>query len=226
MNMRSEGGGLFALNPDSEATMKILGGRFPVLVVDDVFSRPEPLRASALDLTYSEADTAYPGRIARPDANDPSLDLFLRKVLELVNEQYLPRVPPIGVDGKPLARFRSIDADFAITDLHPDQLQPTQRMPHTDPVAMFGLVYLNPQPRGGTLFFERVSTHVQEEPSSGYFSVGNPEFNLVGRIDGLFNRLAIYPGFVLHSGEIEGEWIRTDERFAAPRLTLRLAFLP
>jgi hypothetical protein len=226
MDTRIATGGAFALNPGSRATMHVLGGRIPILLVDRVFDEPEQLRTTALQLSYAEPGTAYPGRIAELDQNDQSLQLFLGKVLQLVNEQYLPRVPPISADGKPIARFRSIHADFAITDLHPDQLQPTQRKPHIDPVAIFGLVYLNPQPRGGTLFFDRVSTDGGEEPSGGYFTVGDAEFRPLGRIDGLFNRLAVYPGFVLHSGEIAGEWIKSDERFVTPRLTLRLAFLP
>ena len=49
-------------------------------------------------------------------------------------------------------------------------------------------------------------------------------FELCGRIAPVFNRLAIYPGFVLHSGEIAGDWIRSDERFSNPRLTQRLIF--
>jgi hypothetical protein len=48
----------------------------------------------------------------------------------------------------------------------------------------------------------------------------------MGRIEAAFNRLAIYPGFVPHSGEIVGEWIKTDERFTNPRLTQRLVFMP
>ena len=226
MDTRIGTGGAFALNPGSKATMQLLGGRIPILLVDGVFNEPEQLRAVALDLSYSEPGTAYPGRIAELEPNDRSLQLFLGKVLQLVNEEYLPRVPPISADGQPIKRFRNIHADFAITDLHPDELHPTQRKPHIDPVAMFGLVYLNPQPRGGTLFFDRATTDGGEEPSDGYFSVGDAEFRPIGRIEGVFNRLAIYPGFILHSGEIAGEWIRSDERFVAPRLTLRLAFLP
>jgi Family of unknown function (DUF6445) len=226
MEKHTPSDGLFALNPRAQATMEVLGGQLPVLLVDDVFSDPAQLRARALELPYAEPGTAYPGKLAQPDLDDHSLQFFLGRVLALANEQYLPRVPPIAADGQQIVRFQSIHADFAITDRHPDQLEPTQRKPHTDPVPIFGLVYLNPEPRGGTLFFNPVSSASGEPSVGGYYSGADAAFRLVGRIDGSFNRLAIYPGFVPHSGEIEGDWIRTDERFNYPRLTLRLAFLP
>lgn len=216
----------FALNPGSRATMQRLGGKVPVLLIDDVFAAPTALRALALALPYGEPNTVYPGKIAETDGDDPSLQFFLGKILELVNEQYLPRVPPLFVDGQPIARFKRIHADFAVTDRHPDDLEATQRKPHIDPVAIFGLVYLNPEPKGGTLFFEEAGIGVSERSSEGYCTGADLGFSLVGRIEGIFNRLAIYPGFILHSGEIEGAWIRSDERFRSPRLTLRLAFIP
>lgn len=219
-------GSVFALNSAARPALQILGGRVPVLLVDNVFSQPERLRSWALDLAYENPATAYPGRIAPLDRSDQSLDVFLRTVLRLANERYLTRVPPILANGEPISAFRSVHADFAITDLHPDQLEPTQRKPHTDPVSVFGLVYLNLRPRGGTLFFDRPGAVLPEREQDGYCSASDAEFRLIGRIEGQFNRLAIYPGFVLHSGEIEGDWIRSDERLQSPRLTLRLAFLP
>jgi imidazolonepropionase-like amidohydrolase len=50
------------------------------------------------------------------------------------------------------------------------------------------------------------------------------QLGLAGHIEGRFNRLAIYPGFVLHSGEIDGDWIEKEDRLAAPRLTQRIKF--
>ena len=58
----------------------------------------------------------------------------------------------------------------------------------------------------------------------GYPTATYPGLELAGRIEGRFNRLAIYPGFILHTGEIAGEWIEGDERFDVPRLTQRMMF--
>lgn len=55
---------------------------------------------------------------------------------------------------------------------------------------------------------------------------GIPGFALIGGIEGRFNRLAVYPGFVPYTGQIEGEWIKGDARFREPRLTQRFVFFP
>jgi hypothetical protein len=216
---------LFALNPAARPSLQLVGGRIPVLVVDDLFEEPEALRSSALALSYRPPGYPYPGKIAEAPREDPSLQFFLRAAMGLVNGEYLPRVPPITANDQHIAAFGQVHTDFAITDLHPDELSETQQKPHTDPVPIFGLVYLNAEERGGTLFFDsppRPATNQRR----GYCTLDDAEFHLVGKIEGLFNRLAIYPGFVPHSGEIEGGWISSDERFKSPRLTQRLAFFP
>ncbi|PSJ38458.1 hypothetical protein C7I55_18665 [Sphingomonas deserti] len=147
-----------------------------------------------------------------------------RRVLELVDAEFLSRVP-IRQDRQRIAEFRQVHSDFAIVDVHPDQLEPVQRLPHTDPVAVFGLVDLNRDVRGGTLFFEQVAESADGTRHAGYFTGDSPDYQLRGRIAAQFNTLVIYPGFIPHSAEIEGEWIRGEARFASPRLTQRFAFV-
>jgi hypothetical protein len=217
--------GLYRLNPAARPEMLLLGDRLPVLIVDDLFVDAHAVRESALQLQFRAPPYPYPGRLGEPDNQEPSLKAFLASVLDLVNREYLPRIPTIRENGQPITRFRRIQADFAVTDVHPDELAPVQRAPHIDPVPIFGLVYLNQTDRGGTLFFEH-SGAPAAAARAGYFSVGDAVFSLVGKIEGRFNRLAIYPGFVPHTGEITGDWITTDERFKDPRLTQRLVFFP
>ena len=217
---------LFALNPNPKGFLRMLGGRLPVLIVDEVFEDPEGLRSAALALPYKPAGHYYPGKVAVPPGEDGSLSQFLDRVLSLVNHEYLPRIPPIAYNQQPITAFCQIETDFAITDFHPDELSGDQRRPHKDPVPIFGLVYLNPEERGGTLFFDDPAPGTAEAPRSGYCSSEDPEFGFIGKIEGSFNRLAIYPGFVRHSGEIAGNWIRGGDRFAEPRLTQRLIFTP
>ncbi len=147
---------------------------------------------------------------------------FLQTLVGLVTREYLPRLLSLP-DGKRLARVRGVDTDFAIVDMHPSELDPIQSAPHTDAVPVFGLVYLNEEPRGGTLFFKR-RTEGAAVPIRAAYPKADEHLDVCGHIEGRFNRLAIYPGFVLHSGEIQGEWIEGDERFASPRLTQRIAF--
>lgn len=217
---------LFALNRGARPTLTLIGGRLPVLIVDEVFADPQAIRAAALALPYEPPGYPYPGRIATPPSEDGSLEAFLRTVLALVNNEYLPKIPPIAANGVRITRFGRVEADFAITDVHPDELAETQRKPHTDPVPIFGLVYLNPKERGGTLFFDPPKTATNEQERRGYISTDDAAYPFVGKIEGRFNRLAIYPGFILHTGEIAGDWIRSDERRMSPRLTQRLVFFP
>ena len=68
-----------------------------------------------------------------------------------MNGRYLPQIPR----ERAIGTLTQLHSDFAIVDVHPDQLAAKQRIPHVDPVPIFGLIYLNREDRGGTLFFKR-----------------------------------------------------------------------
>jgi hypothetical protein len=215
---------LFRLSPERSVNIEMIGGAFPVVIVDGFYERPEEIRAAALTLPYRDpTHLRYPGRLAPIPAN-PSLRTAVDIVTHLANAEFLSRAP-IRQRGEPITSLRVVETDFAIVDKHPDDLEPRQRRPHIDLVPVFGLVYLNHEDRGGTLFFQIVRD-VKGEAGPGYFTEGDEYFRLVGKIEAKFNRLAIYPGFVYHSGEIVGDWIKGDERFSNPRLTQRFLLRP
>ena len=189
-----------------------------MLLVDNLYARPDEIREQALQLTFGPPPDPYPGRIAASAEADGSLDAFLRWAMDLANRDYLPRLD------RRIEPLTQVHSDFAIVDFHPDELADHQRVPHVDPVPIFGLVYLNREERGGTLFFRRTTDEHAPKPSPGYLTQSRDGFELAGRIEPAFNRLAIYPGFVPHSGEIAGDWIGSNERFTHPRLTQRLLF--
>lgn len=216
---------LFAMSPHATLTLDILPGGVPTLLIDNFYERPDDIRQAALNLQFETPDYPYPGKLAVLRQPVPSLGPAIRHVLGIVNNQYLPKVP-LAADGSRIAAFRSVYTDFALIDVHPSELSAAQRIPHTDPVPIFGLVYLNRAERGGTLFFQQKADVPENPEGEGYVTNSSREFELCGRIEGRFNRLAIYPGFVPHSGEIAGDWILGDERFTAPRLTQRLVFMP
>jgi hypothetical protein len=213
---------LFATARAPQVQMDRLGGEIPTLAIDNIYLDPLAIRRAVLALDFSPGTAHYPGRVARFPPGDPSLVAFLRKVVALIDRHYLPLLPTLP-DGRRAERIKGLDTDFAITDTHPDQLSPAQRRPHIDAVPIFGLIYLNEEDRGGTLFFKPRQA-ASQAPHAGYQSGADADVELCGKIEGRFNRLAIYPGFVLHSGEIKGDWIRTEDRFTAPRLTQRLMF--
>lgn len=214
---------LFATRPDARVELDRLGGEVPIITVDGIFADPHALRETALALNYGPGTAYYPGRIARYPDGDSSLTNFLRKVVALVERDYLPVLPPLR-NGRKLTRVRGLDTDFAITELRPDELNSSQRRPHVDPVMVFGLVYLNEEQRGGTMFYKTISRTDSADPKEGYPTASYPGLELAGRIEGRFNRLAVYPGTILHTGEIQGDWIEGDERFRSPRLTQRIMF--
>jgi hypothetical protein len=213
---------LFATGSGAQISLGHIDGQVPFLTVDGIFADPSAVRSAALALPYSPAPAHYPGRLARFPADDPSLTAFLQKVCALVTSEYLPRLPPLPGGARP--SLRGADSDFAITDIHPSELRAQQREPHLDAVPVFGLVYLNEEPRGGTLFFKPRPGSAERGTHAGYPSRVHDRYEVCGHIEGLYNRLAIYPGFVLHSGEIEGEWIGSETRFSSPRLTQRIMF--
>jgi len=213
---------LFATVAEAKLSGGHIDGRIPYLAIDGIFADPSAVRAAALELPYSLGTAHYPGRVARFPAGDLSLTRFLRQIVGIVTREYLPRLPPAR-NGKSLSRVRGLDTDFAITDKHPSELSPNQRAPHIDAVPVFGLVYLNDPPRGGTLFFRPHGHAAGADVRSGY-PRSDEQLEVCGHIEGRFNRLAIYHGFVLHSGEIEGDWIENDDRFGYPRLTQRIMF--
>jgi hypothetical protein len=215
---------LFATAAGAQISGGYIDSRIPYLTVDGIFAEPSAVRAAALALPFSGGTAYYPGRVARYPPGDPSLMEFLRTLVGLVTREYLPRLPSMP-DGKRLTGIRGVDTDFAIVDTHPSELSSIQSEPHTDAVPVFGLVYLNEEPRGGTRFFKPRTQAAAAANRTGY-PQADEQFEICGHIEGRFNRLAIYPGFILHAGEIEGDWIESDDRFASPRLTQRIAFFP
>jgi uncharacterized protein DUF6445 len=217
---------LFALNRRCAARMELVGGRIPVLIADDFYADADAVRGHALSLPFAPPPYPYPGALAEIDEANSSLTVVRNSILGLINREYLSRIPPIQGGGKPITAFARVMTDFARTDVHPNDLSADQRRPHVDPVPIFGLVYLNREERGGTLFFRNTAEPADDDRVKGYVTGDIPGFELIGGIEGRFNRLAVYPGFVPHTGQIEGEWIEGDERFAEPRLTQRFVFFP
>jgi hypothetical protein len=215
----------FALSTRPAVRVEMLAGRIPVLIADDIYADPDAVRKAVLELPFRPSDLHYPGKLAKPPEANASLEQLRSWVLRLVNTAYLS-CADIAFQDRSVSRFARVETDFAIVDVHPDELTDSQRLPHVDPVPVFGLIYLNREDRGGTLFFERTSPGSELEPTKGYFTTGNRDFRLLGRLQPRFNTLVVYPGSVPHSGEISGNWIGMNERYSSPRLTQRFLFAP
>ena len=217
-------GDVFALNPEARPEVVEIAGQ-PIFVVDDFFVAPEAVREAASKLHFIRHGRSYPGRLASVPREDLRFRTFLGTVQALANREYLPHLNARATAEK-TDEISIVKGDFAIIDYHPSELNEHQKRPHTDPMPIFGIVYLSAEDLGGTLFFETLGSEADDEPSDlqGYFSESNGRWRLAGKAAGTFNRLVMFPGELPHTGEIKGDWILSEKRLSNPRLTMRLLF--
>ncbi|NBC20409.1 MAG: hypothetical protein GVY06_05100 [Alphaproteobacteria bacterium] len=185
----------------------------PVAVIDDYVRDPAALRAQALKAEYAPAGHHYPGDRARAPAAylEERGDLLRNVLADLFGMR---------------AGARLVECSYSIVTTPPDKLTPIQRMPHFDgvePNRIAVLHYLSGPEFGGTSFYrhratgfetvtaaryEAYSMALREDvrrhglPPARYHSGTSEMFELTGTIDAAFNRLVIYRGNRLHSGNI------------------------
>lgn len=181
----------------------------PVVIIDNVHPDPDRVRDYARTLDYSPVKGGFPGYRAAIDAAymSPFMPL-LRSVLEDVFGLHK------GVT------IRECKASIVCTP--PSALTPPQSRPHID-AADTGLIammhYLDEPWKGGTGFYRHKPTGFETitadraanyeaalsemtnvEP--GYLTETNAQFEKIFSVDAAFNRLAVYRGCQLHSGDI------------------------
>ena len=150
--------------------------------------------AGTVELVIRTFDHALPG-LGQPIRGGQCIVLLsFAGRSTLVNGRYLPQFPGARHWHADPARI-----DFAIVDVHPAS---SPRSSFRNPVPIFGLIYLNREAAGR---FSSSARRRAAEPAPGYVVDSRDGFELCGRIEPVFNRLVIYPGFVPHSGEIAGD---------------------
>lgn len=187
--------------------------RQPVLVIDDFAPRPDLLVADAAMLGWGPIGTHYPGlRAGVADAIvDPLLDPWIDTIADL-----------FGV-AQP---FRGVETTYSVVTTPPAALTPVQRMPHfdtVDPGTIALLLYLMPEPRGGTAFFRHRTTGFETVdagrlaayeaalatdvaahgmPDAGYIAGDTPLFEQIGMVEARWNRAIVYRGHRLHCAAV------------------------
>lgn len=187
----------------------------PLLVIDHLFPASDWLWQQAQTGSY-QADPAnfYPGvRAATP----PSYQDALQNLLPLLQQVYAPQAQQI----------RLLSSAFSLACTPPEQLKPIQMLPHFDTVEPLQLAmvhYLCDARHGGTAFyrhrytgFERISAErlqrygpvlkqqamaARLHESPGYMQGSTALFQQIAQVEARFNRAVIYPGNLLHSGQI------------------------
>ena len=200
--------------PIRDFTVTYLGREMqPVVVIDDFSSDFVSLLQRSREATYGAAGTHYPGRRALANADYLSENMeTLKEILTKVFEM------PGGA--------RLVECNFSMVTTPPSDLSIIQRLPHFDganPGKLALLHYLRGPEYGGTSFYRHRATGYETitagriksydtclqielekhgAPRAAYFNESNSQFELLNRIPSKENRMVIYRGNTLHSGNI------------------------
>lgn len=207
-----------------------------VLLVDNYLKGASSLKALAVQQNnFARADSFYPGvRMQVPQ----EYTIALVKNLGFFMEQFFQLE---------VRNIKSAVTKFSIVTTPPNNLDLLQRIPHFDSPSRKGLAvvhYLQSLPGMGTALYRHIPTNfeyvdeqrysgymanIQEKfPSQdkypeGYISGSTDQFEEVMSVDAVFNRLLMYRGTSLHSGQI-GKDYNFDPNPATGRLTLTSFF--
>lgn len=185
----------------------------PVILLDDFSPQAGTLLEAARQASYAPAGHHYPGVRAPAPAG------YLQERGALLSRL-------IGEVFGLTAGADLIESSYSMVTTPPARLTPIQRLPHfdgTDPKRLALLHYLCGPEAGGTSFYRHRATgfetitearlpaydaalrrEVGEDglPPAAYFAGSTPRFERVGGVAAAFNRLVIYRGLRLHSGDI------------------------
>lgn len=185
----------------------------PLVVIDDFFDQPSLLVNHASQQTFASTSTGYPGvRAPAPSQYLMEKGDMLRDILTNV----------FGFT----RRADLMECDYSLVTTPPEQLHPVQRLPHYDGCDDFKIAllhYLCGPEKGGTSHYRHVATgyetvrmHRRDEylevlaaeeredglPPLSYFDGLHPRFERIAQTEAKFNRLIMYRGVTLHSGDI------------------------
>jgi hypothetical protein len=207
-----------AVSPAGRCSVHRIGfERQPVLVIDSFMPEPEGLVAYAEegDSFRATPHDYYPG-IRKPTPPAYASDLCAT---------YANLLREIFAFGE--SAPRTLLSALSITTTEPNKLRPIQRLPHfdtSDPRQLAVVHYLCGAHHGGTSFYRHRKTgyetisqdrlkgyaellkhQVMTEyaPPPRYMDGDNPLFERVASFEAQFNRALIYPGNLLHSGNIQ-----------------------
>lgn len=207
----------FAFNSRADAQLVHIGRRgIAVSMIDNVLQDPEGVADLGFAQSYAEdRSNLYPGvRAAMPESFSSDLCLWLTSILRrnghLAGHQAMDQA----------TSFFSV-----VTTASRDSL-PIQRIPHydsTDPQLFAAVIYLCDTRFSGTSFYrhrktgyEEITAETQENyrlaldselrkggpPPREYMNGSNSRFEAIFSTELRFNSAVIYPGRVLHAGNI------------------------
>lgn len=210
---------MIKVNPRATLAVRRVGqAQTPVIVIDDFAADTQPLIRYAIESAAFGADDSsmYPGlRAALPREY---VITVLQQLQVLLRQVY-------GV--LPDLRMRPVNTVYSLIATAEADLTPRQCSPHFDsnrPFFLAVLHYLNEGDFCDTGLFRHretglervlgsdVERYVQAReayvrrhgpPEKAYVKGSNEQFELYDRVEYRANRLAVYPGYLLHSGLVD-----------------------
>ena len=214
-------------DPSSDTALDVMlvgQEQSPVIRIDNVLRNPANL------VRYAEQEAAfkavagnlYPGvRAAMP------LDYVegaVRALDPLIRQTY-------GIGN---AKLANAECFFSIVTTPPETLQPFQKIPHidtSDPLHFAVVHFLCEGPFGGTGFYRQTATGFEKitplreqqwasarddalmhfPVDTGYIDERSSDYQRIGFVDAVFDRLILYPSNLLHSGVIPDGMTFSDD---------------
>jgi len=215
----------FDANPSRRVQVLRIGrDRLPIIIIDSFTLDPASLITRAAEASFIDAGSVYPG--VRAPAPKAYVDALLTATTHMIEEAF--GAPPAG----------ELDlCAFSIVTTLPAELRPIQRIPHfdgPDEDRIAFLHYLCAPHQGGTSFYRHRPTELErvtrnrlegyratvvadlktETSALAYVADDTRFFERIHTVEAEFNRLIIYKGNALHSGDISGRTMLSED----PRL--------
>jgi hypothetical protein len=213
---------IFSVNPARRVSIAEVGHeRLPVVCIDGFSLEAPALVTLATEVVFIDAGSRYPG--VRAPAPQGYVDALLESVTPLIEQTY--GAPPVN----------ELDlCAYSMVTTAPAQLRPIQRIPHFDGPDHGRIAFLHylcmPQ-QGGTSFYRHRATGFEvvtsdrveqyrrqvvaelqsEAPERDYVSDDTKFFERIHGVDAAFNRLIIYKGNALHSGDIGARTVLSED---------------
>lgn len=230
----------YAVNRAATPYLSHVGNeKTPVFILDNFLENlNEDLLQGVDKLPFDDASTYYPG--IRAKLPEEYIVAVAQAVVPLLTQIY--KIPPTY-------KLGFFDSYYSLVTQSPKALSVEQQIPHFDGTEdfRFALLHylnpsLNPTQHGGTAFFrhnptgaERIlETNVDQylssvseyfdchgAPKGKYIDNSDHQFNKIGEIPYVQNRMAMYPGNLLHSGIINPS-IDIDPNPITGRLTANI----
>jgi hypothetical protein len=212
----------FEANPVPGVSVRHVGeSRAPVVCIDGFSKDPEALVSLASEAAFIDVGSRYPG--VRAPAPQGYVSSLLSSLAPLIEQHF--GAPPLG----------ELDlCAFSMVTTPPDKLRPIQRIPHFDgpePARIAFLHYLCGASQGGTSFYRHRATGLTEitradveryrkkvvaelgadAPVQAYVVDHTRLFERLDGIEAAYNRVIIYKGNVLHSGDITSRTVLSED---------------